>query len=72
MEKQYEPWDITVKKRLIEKNITITDLAKAIGFSRVYVSYVINGQHHSNSIKKLICDELELSYGDMDRGDNLG
>jgi cyanate lyase len=52
----------TIKKALIDQDKSITELAKEIGYTRGYVSNVING-HFTNppaEVVKLIFKALEL------------
>lgn len=47
-----------VRIALIEKDITIKELSKLIGFSRVHTSMVINGHSASPRVRKAIADAL--------------
>ena len=55
---------ITVKKKLIEKSITISELAEALGCSRGHASRVINGKNDNVDTKTAICEFLGLSLKD--------
>ncbi len=57
-------WEKDVKKALIERDMTVSQLAAEIGFSRTYVSCVINGIYNSNSshsVKQKICEYLGIA-----------
>lgn len=60
MARKLRPWCKAVKIELIERDMTIADLAERIGHQRTYVSAVINGRVISEPVIKLICDELNL------------
>lgn len=52
--KKTSAWSKAVKKRLIDLDMSIYDLADKLGMSRVYVSSVVNGRVISpNAIKKI-------------------
>lgn len=53
-------WGIKVKQVLLEKSMSITQLAKNLGYDRVWVSQVINGKKQSEELKTMICHYLEL------------
>lgn len=53
-------WGIKVKKVLLEKSMSITQLAQNLGYDRVWVSQVINGRKQSEDLKDKICHYLEL------------
>lgn len=57
---QTPPWGIKVKKVLLEKSMSITQLAQNLGYDRVWVSQVINGKKQSEELKTTICHYLEL------------
>lgn len=37
-------WNKKVKKALIDKNMTIRELAEIVGYSTVYVTNIVNGK----------------------------
>lgn len=53
-------WAKEAKKALIDKDMTITDLADALGMNRVYLSSVINGRVLSMQAKEKILSYLDL------------
>jgi lambda repressor-like predicted transcriptional regulator len=54
-----------VKKCLIDKGMTLTDLAKKIGYSRVHVSNVIHGHWQSQNVRTAIARALGKSFHDL-------
>lgn len=57
---QTPPWGIKVKQMLLEKSMSITQLAEDLGYDRVWVSQVINGRKQSADLKDKICHYLGL------------
>ncbi len=55
----------TVKKLLIDKDMTVADLARCIGKSRVWTSYVVNGHIDSPAVRKAIANTLGASVADL-------
>ena len=53
-------WGKNVKKVLIDKGMTMNELADQIGLSRTHLSAVICGRVESESAKEKICDYLGL------------
>lgn len=53
-------WCKEVQKALIEKDMTVTDLANNIHTARTYVSQIVNGSVNAPQIAKLISKELGL------------
>ena len=53
-------WCKEVQKTLIEKDMTVTDLANNIHTARTYVSQIVNGSVKAPQIAKLISKELGL------------
>jgi len=49
------------KKALIERNMTVKDLADELGFSRTYISIVLNGKLINEDIKAKIGAYLNIS-----------
>ena len=43
-EKQLPVWNRKVKKALIDRNLTIKELAEIVGYSTVYVTNIVNGK----------------------------
>lgn len=54
-------WGIKVKTALLERGMSITDLAKALGYSRCFVSSVINGTDESDILKERIETFLDVA-----------
>lgn len=55
-----EPWNITAKKKLIEKGMSQKELAKAIGINPSVVCAVLNGKTIRELVKIEICEYLEI------------
>lgn len=53
-----ETWSKEVKKRLIDEEATVTDLAQVLGYSRQAVSESISGRRPSLEIDKAISESL--------------
>jgi len=51
-----------IKSMLIRKGIKQTDIAKALGVSKITVSVVINGYGHSRRIKLKVAEMLNVDY----------
>lgn len=60
MEKNSISWSKKVRKRLIDLNMTITDLAKQLGVSRTYISAIINERIINDNLKEIINEFLEI------------
>ena len=54
------PFGKKVKKKLLDKNMTITELSEAIGYKRAMISRVLYGDVKSEPCKKAIENYLEL------------
>lgn len=61
MKKVLSPWCKQAKKELIERDMTIKELADAIGKSREYTSSIVNGRIYSEPAIKAISDELNIA-----------
>ena len=60
--KQLPAWNRKVKKALIDKNLTVKELAVLIGYSSVYTSNVVNGTIiGATKIEEKIDDVLGLN-----------
>lgn len=53
-------WGKEVKKRLIDRDLTVADLAGQIGASRIFVSNVIHGNQYSADMITKISRELDI------------
>lgn len=54
MSKKLSPWCKSVKHALIDKDMSITELADELGMSRGHVSAVVNGRAYSQNTVKLM------------------
>ena len=65
MSRKLSPWCKKVKKKLIDLDMTTTELAEVIGLSRGHVSAVVNGRSYSaNTVSSL---ELQKTEGSAKR-----
>lgn len=53
MKKETSKWGKDVKKAVIDKNMTLKQLAETIGYSNTTVSQVINGRYSNSSYKEI-------------------
>lgn len=60
MGKWLSPWCKAVQIALIEHDMSVNDLAVAIGKTREYTSAIVNGRVYSTPTVKAICDYLNL------------
>lgn len=58
------PWCKAAKITLIERDIKVNDLAEAVGYTRNYVSQILNGQKYSVKAVRAISDYLDLPDSD--------
>lgn len=70
MEKKLTPWCENVKIAMIERELSVQDLADAIGMSRVYTSALINGRVQSEATMKLISDTLNIESPEKRKSDS--
>jgi transcriptional regulator with XRE-family HTH domain len=56
---------LKVKKVLIDKELSIADLARLTGFTRGHLSGVINGRYKSERAKKIIALALGKDYREL-------
>lgn len=54
------PFGIKVKKRLLEKDMTISELAEQIGVKQSYLSQVLYGDKKGYKYMDKICSILEI------------
>ena len=54
-----------IKKILIDQEITITELSENIGYTRGYISSVINGHMDSSRVKKNIALRLNRDFKEL-------
>ena len=64
MKTKLSPWSKSVKKELIERDMSIKDVADELGMAREYVSAVINGRVYSESAVKKISNLLNVEDDD--------
>ena len=69
MNRRLSPWCKTVKKTLIDRDLSINDLATAVDMGRSYVSSIINGRVYSPVAVKKISDYLRISDADAELQD---
>ena len=55
---------------MIERELSVQDLADAIGMSRVYTSALINGRVQSEATMKLISDTLNIESPEKRKSDS--
>lgn len=61
MGKVLSPWCKQTKCELIKRDMTVGELAQAIGKSREYTSAVVNGRIYSEPAVKAISDVLNVT-----------
>lgn len=54
-----------VKKRIIDLNMTQTDLAKEVGIDPSYLGELMRGTRNTVAKKEQICKRLGLNYEDL-------
>lgn len=54
-------WCKEVKKSMIDDDINVTELAERVGFSRNYVSGVVNGRVYAPEIAKVIGEDRHVT-----------
>ena len=60
MARQLSPWCKMAKHALIDRDMSVADLAMKIGKTREYTSGVVNGRIYAEPIVKLISDDLNI------------
>lgn len=61
MAKVLSSWCKQAKCELIKRDMTVGELAEAIGKSREYTSAIVNGRIYSEPAVKAISDELNIT-----------
>lgn len=61
MAKVLSPWCKQVKHELIDRDMTISDLAEQVGITRQYASEIVNGRRYSEPAVKAISDFLNVA-----------
>lgn len=69
MTRKLSPWCKTVKKKLIDMDMSINELAEAVEMGRSYVSSIINGRVYSPVAVSKISDYLRISDADAELQD---
>lgn len=54
------PFGLKVKKRLIEKNMTVSDLARILGINRSFLSQMLYGNKKGTEYIPAICEALDI------------
>lgn len=60
MNKYIDDWGIEVKKRMLERRISITEFANILGVTRIYLSNIINGSANSEGLQARINEYLAI------------
>lgn len=66
MKRKLSPWCKNVKKKMIDLDMTVPELAEKLGLSRGHVSAVVNGRVFSSNTVRMISDELNVPYEDCE------
>ena len=61
MKKVLSPWCKQAKKELIDRDMSVSELAEKIGKSREYTSAIVNGRIYSEPAVKAISDVLNIT-----------
>ena len=69
MKKRLSPLSKRIKHQLIERDMSIGELATEAKLSREYTSSVVNGRVKSPTAMRAICDVLDIIYDDSDSYD---
>lgn len=64
MNKNLSPWCKTAKKTMIDRDLSVNDVADGIGMARSYVSTILNGRVYSKIAVKRISDYLGIQDSD--------
>ena len=54
-----------IRKRLIDLEMDVKDLASQVNFSASYVNETIRGTRNSENVKRKICDAVGLDYDEL-------
>lgn len=55
-------WCKDCRKELIQRDMSIGDLAKEMGFTREYMTLMLNGRTNYPDTAKKICEHLGVTY----------
>ena len=61
MAKVLSPWCKQVKCELINRDMSIAELADIVGITRQYASEIVNGRRYSEPAVKAISDVLNIA-----------
>lgn len=61
LNKRRPEWCYEAKKAMVDRNLSVAELARALGMSRGHVSRVINGTLESASLKQTILEYLNIA-----------
>lgn len=59
-----EQWNITAKKRMIEKGMSLKELAQILNVNYSVLSAVLNGRTVREQIRCKVCEYLRITGGD--------
>ena len=62
MKRKLSPWCKEVKKAMIDRDMSIADLAAELNLSSAYITRIINGTFIIPETKKRISKYLDISY----------
>jgi len=54
-----------IKGLLLLKGLTLKEIRKELGISKVYLSHVINGRRYGKRVREFIAKKLNMSYHDL-------
>ena len=60
MARVLSPWCKQAKHALIDKDMTVAELAEKVGLTREYTSAIVNGRSYSEAAVKAISDVLNI------------
>ena len=61
VKRKLSPWCKEVKKTLIDRDMTVTDLCDQVGMCRNYVSRTINGASYAPALAETISKALDIN-----------
>lgn len=67
MENSDLTWGTKVKIAMLQKHMSMEELAKRVGRTRTYVSAIVNGRLFAEPTNKLISDVLDIEYEEVRR-----
>ena len=60
MQRKLSPWSIEVKKTLIDRDMSVTELCGEVGMCRNYVTTTINGRMYAPALAEKISKALDI------------